>query len=62
MNYLFYTKFRRRTKMTKEFNKKDWEDGWEKGFSDGYKKAIEELVYILEQGNLNKIYEKEYKK
>ena len=48
--------------MTKEFNKKDWEDGWEKGFSDGYKKAIEELVYILEQGNLNKIYEKEYKK
>lgn len=37
---------------------KVWVEGWDRGFQEGYDKAIEEIVYILEQGNLNKIYEK----
>jgi len=39
-------------------NNKDWENGWEKGFKDGYQKAIDDLQYILDKGDLSKIQEK----
>ena len=42
--------------------KKSWENGWEKGYTDGFKDAIDKLEYILENGDLKKIYEKLWRK
>jgi len=41
---------------------RQWEDGWQKGYSDGYKDAIDHLIYILDKGDLKKIYEKVWRK
>ena len=36
----------------------NWADGWEKGWSDGYKEAVEDVIYILENGDLKKLFRK----
>ena len=53
--------------MEKESNKiqervKIVNKSWEKGYTDGFKDAIDKLRYILEKGDLEKIYEELWRK
>ena len=39
-----------------------WSDAWSTGFAEGYKKARAEIKFILNEKDLNKLFEKLWRK